>query len=198
VPGQIGQASGASLDLEPSRETAPALPTLVREAVPVEKHVGANEAADSPDSLTPGRPGPEQALLRVEVVALETGKPLSGARLFMSPTDDSVEHEWISSTQPDPSRGVENDDVLTDTEGRGEFVLQTGFAYTLIGDGESGLADEGELALEPLRAGEEREVCLALRTSWDFDWHGRVEDGETGLPIVGAEVIARVNGSVRK
>src|SRR5262245_85766 len=185
---ESGRAPAAKPVIEPSEETAPASPTLAREAVPVEKRLVADEAEDSPDPPTPERPGPGQALLRVEVVALETGTPLSGARLCMSSTDDLVEHEWLSSTQPDPSRGVENDDVITDAEGRCTFVLQTDFAYTLYGDGEDGLADGGAFELEPFHEGEVREVRFALPTAWDLEWEGRVIDGETKRPIAGAEV----------
>src|SRR5262245_44861159 len=48
----------------------------------------ANDVDEEADPVTPEHPGPEQALLRVEVVALETEKPLAGAQLWLSSEDE--------------------------------------------------------------------------------------------------------------
>lgn len=173
----------------------PGAPGAVREAAAAVEPALHQLDDDEPDPPTPERPGPGQALLWVEVVALETGAAIEGAELGLFPTDDEVEHDWLTSTQADPSRGLDNDFVLTDTNGRGEFIVQAGFGYGLRGEGDNGLGEEAELELEPLGEGEERSVRLALRTAWDLDWHGRVIDGATDLPIAGAEVVAVVKYS---
>lgn len=157
----------------------------------------ANVQKDS-DLPTPTQPGSGQALLQVEVVTQETGWRLAGARLWMSSTFNDEEREWISSTQPDPSRGVENDEVQTDGTGRGEFLLQAGFSYTLHGSGSDGMAEEGELTLKPLYEGEVRRVRLALSSSWELEWHGRVLDGEREMPLPGVEVSVVVKGSAER
>src|SRR5262245_28901893 len=66
-----------------------------------------SEIVGGEDPPTPARPGPAQALLRVEVVARETAKALAGVQLGLSSTADDDDHEWRTSTQSDPSRGVE-------------------------------------------------------------------------------------------
>lgn len=183
----------ASLDPAPSRDPQP-----LTEMAQSDSDDGEGEVYP----LTPERPGAGQALLRVEVVALETGAPLPGAELALFDVADENEEEdedrdWDFSTQPDPSRGVEGDDVITDGHGRGEFVVRAGVAYELDGSGPHGLADNVEQELEPLREGEHREVRLALPTAWTFDWHARVIDGETERPLVGVEVVAYDAGADR-
>ncbi len=161
------------------------------EAVPQEQHEEPREDPDELDPPTPERPGPGQALLRVEAVALESGAPLAGVELRLFGADDEEEgRDWASSTQTDPARGVENDDVLTDSAGRGEFIVQADYAYELNGAGANGLSDEVDLELAPLREGEQRVVRLALPTAWNFEWHGRVIDGESERALVGVEVVA--------
>ncbi|MSR61293.1 MAG: hypothetical protein EXS08_02435 [Planctomycetes bacterium] len=200
VPAKAGDAGPVSA-VEPERAPVPAvtpapLEPAERAAVaPGEVSVSVDGDEDAEDPPTPVHPGPGQALLRVLVVARETEQPLAGVSLGL--TSDDEEHEWRSSTQADPARGVENDEVLTDAAGHGEFVVQTDFAYTLYGEGQDGLAEQGELTLEPFRGGEEREVRLALPTAWAFDWHGRVVD-ENGVPIPGVEVSAYARGSAKR
>jgi hypothetical protein len=187
------RAGAASLDAPLA-----AAPTPAREVVPQEEHAAA-PALDPEEPLdppTPERPGPGQALLRVRAVALETGEPLAGIELGLSPgegvTDEEAdEHPWFCSTQSDPSRGLENDTLLTNAQGRGEFLVEAGFAYALHGSGPDGRADEGELELGAFEAGTERDVRLALPTAWTLDWHGRIVDGESERALSGVEVVAR-------
>lgn len=187
------RAGAASLDSALAAAATPA-----REVVPPEEHAAAPRLDEEEplDPPTPERPGPGQALLRVHAVALETGEPLAGIELGLSPGDgvsdeEADEHPWFCSTQSDPSRGVENDTVLTNAEGRGEFLVEAGFAYALSGRGPDGRADDGELQLGALEAGTEREVRLALPTAWTLDWHGRIVDGESERALSGVEAVAR-------
>src|SRR5262245_53743266 len=168
-----------------------AAPTPARELVPQEERAPAVDA----DPPTPERPGPGQALLRVQAVALETGKPLAGIELGLRPAEgvteeEADEHPWFCSTQSDPSRGLENVTVVTNAQGRGEFLVEAGFAYALHGSGPDGLADEGELELGAFEAGTEREVRLGLPTAWTLEWHGRIVDEASERAPAGIEVVA--------
>jgi hypothetical protein len=161
------------------------------EQEPAEKN---EEREEVPDPPTPAHPGPGEALLRVEITALETGAPLAGVELGIYPVDDDEnDREWSFSTQSDPARGVEGDEVVTDAGGRGEFVLRASTPYRLRASGPNGLADEGWEEFAPLAEGEERTLRMGLATAWTFDWHGRVVDGETEQPLAGVEVVARTN-----
>lgn len=134
---------------------------------------------------TPEQAGPGHALLRIETFAQETRLPLPKTRLHLGMEED-LEFEF--SEQLDPSRGVEGDDVYSDSRGRGEFILRAGRAYVLYADGESGKAGEADLELEPFVEGEVREVRLELPTAYDVTWYGCAVDVDTALPIAGAEV----------
>ena len=175
-----GAALAEAVSVEPRAEFADALEPAV-----VELEVDAEEPP------TPAAPGPGQALLRVRAVALESGAPLACVRLGLGALDpEDEEHEWHSSRQGDPSRGLENDELLTRNDGCGEFIVETGFGYVLYGLGRNGLAAHTELELGSHAPGEEREVTLALRTRWTQAWVGRVVDGASVLPRVGARVRA--------
>src|SRR5688572_18486653 len=90
---ETAPARVAGRDRTEEKVAAPAsLDGTERSAVAPEeaKSRGGDEEEES-DPPTPEHPGPGQALLHVEVVALETGRPLVGAHLAMSPTDYDVE-----------------------------------------------------------------------------------------------------------
>lgn len=98
--------------LEPSASTlAPARVELPPPDA-LQAEPGANATEDDEeeeDPPTPAAPAPGQALLRVRAVALEGGAALEGIELDLLALDESdEEHEWRSSTQSDPARGVEN------------------------------------------------------------------------------------------
>lgn len=147
-------------------------------------------AADRPGSgpmATPDRPRAGEALLQLEVVALETGEPIPEVDVWLW-TDEEV--ELATSAQGDPSCGLEGDDVVTDDAGRAELIVVAGRAYGVLTHAPSGKADSSDLetAIEPLRDGEQRGVRLTLPTAWTRVWYGRAVDAESGLPIGGAQV----------
>lgn len=149
------------------------------------------------DPPTPAIPGPEQALLRVRALALESGTPLAAIELDLFALDDAEAeyHDWRSSTRADPSRGVENDTVRTRADGTGEFLVEAGLGYGLRGRGTNGRADEATLELGSFRADEERAVTLLLPTRWTHLWHGRAVDASSEAPLVGVEVRAFARAS---
>ncbi|MEQ1893865.1 MAG: carboxypeptidase-like regulatory domain-containing protein, partial [Planctomycetota bacterium] len=154
------------------------------------------DEAEDEDPPTPERPGPAQALLRVRAVALESGAALAGLYLDLVPLDEEdEEHEWRSSTQSDPARGLENDALVTRADGSAEFIVEAGFGYRLRGHGENGVADWNELDVGSLSSGEERAITFALPTRWTRLWEGRVVDAASEVPLVGAEVRVVVDSS---
>lgn len=202
----LARSRGASAEHAVPAESAPSAaraspepsgapePSAAREALPSVAKERKTPDADDSDPPTPERPGPGQALLRVEVVALETGAPLAGIQLWLWNEDDI---ELATSTQTDPARGLEGDDVRTDAAGRAEFVVVAGRSYGITGSDETGKANTRDFQpkLELLVKGQERALHFALPTAWTRDWYGRMVDGETGAPLVGAEVVALLSDS---
>jgi len=189
-PAPAGAERG--LPARPGPPQATAEPSGARESAPAEPEITAAppEPGEAPDPPTPERPGPGQALLRVLAVARETGAPLGGLALGLRPADEEEEErEWDFSTQADPARGVEGDDVLTRPDGRAEFVVRAGYDYELYGGGWSGVAGEARLTPLALTEGEQREVRLAFPTAWLREWHGRVVEFESGRPRDGIGVV---------
>lgn len=183
-----GPAAMGGVCTVPTLEVAPAELPVAREAVPAVPE-SADEEEYEEDPPAPERPGPAQAMLRVRAVALESGAALEGIELELLALDEEdEEHEWRSSTQTDPARGLENDVLVTRADGTAEFLVEAEFGYRLRGQGENGLADEVVLELGSFAAGEERTVTLALPTRWTRRWEGRVVDAASEVPLVGAEV----------
>ena len=167
------EAAREILDVEPASEDEPP-----------------EEGLDLPEERpTPERSGPGQALLCITVVALETRAPVPGAVLRLR-DEPWGQRELAHSEQSDPARGVEGDRLLTDEAGRAEYVLLAEREYTLLGQLED-VYGTTLLELTSLREGETRALTFAMRTDWNRDWYVAVFDADGGMPLGGAEVVAR-------
>lgn len=122
-----------------------------------------------------------EAILRIHVLAKETAEPLGGIRLCVSPRES-----W-SGFLVDRSQGRPNEGIVTDENGRAEFVVHAYQRYHLqVNTFQESKAQSRELVVPPMRAGEKRELQVDLLTLDDLVWYGRVVDGETGAPLASA------------
>ena len=121
-------------------------------------------------------------LLKVRVVARESGAPVTGERLFAKRADTE---RW-SAAHVAGSHAARDEVPLTDADGRAEFELEPGVAYR-VGALRQVTQDVGT-DVAALTAGEVREIVLELATEPDLVLFARVLDGESGAPLSDAAV----------
>lgn len=161
----VESAAGAPSEPKPvSLEDA--TPSAERKAMPGAPGPGKRKGSARASSSEPSGP---LALLRVEVVSLETGAPIPGVHLEVSGARRSA---------------------TSDATGRAEFRVKTGRVQWLTARAWEAQAGSRLVGVEPLTPDEERTIRVALPTAFDSSWFAQVVDGETGLPILGAEVDA--------
>lgn len=156
--------------------------SLEREALPA-------AAAPEKPAGPAGRAEEDLATLRVRVVAVETGAPVSDVRLALSP----LATRGIVRGVLDASEARLGEAPRTDAGGEAVYTVPPG-SYRLRVQGKNGLfrdladVQSRELEVRDLSSGEEREVTVQVLTGVDLAFHGRVVDGETGSPIEGVRV----------
>ena len=145
---------------------APVVPAVTREPAANESEPVVPRRGRKDEEAAP-RTSAGQALLRIEVVALESGAPIRD----------------VSFLVPGAS-------ATSDENGRAELVVPAGRPLAVRAYVWSGKAESKALTVEALREREERALRVPLRTAFDRDCFVRVLDGETGQPVPGAFVQA--------
>ncbi len=151
--------------VEPSWQAEEATDS-VREAVPIETISGVERS----------RQGMEMPVgyLRVLVRAEEDGTPQAGTQIVVSPKERRPRGKGEPRTS--------GRSKLTDAEGRAELAVVPGEALLVQ---VSGRAQMVLRELEALEAGESVDLVVELRTREDIHLFGRIQDDESGAPLVG-------------
>lgn len=172
-----------------------AAPTLVATAnEPQRETVAERSDAEVEPAAESGADGAAQATLRVRVIALESRAPLEGVHVSLSPSQ--LQESWPRRSTSS-ARGGEHDELMTDSDGRVEFDVPAGIAFTveattstLANDGRQ-LASSEQASTSALAAGETRELVVELATGADIVFCGRVVAAEDDSPIAGARIRMR-------
>lgn len=126
-----------------------------------------------------------EATVVIDVVAAETGAPISGAAVFAWP-QSPVEHEIMVS---DGDVGSERVAPRTNVYGRARLHVAPGRKLRIALE-PHWIAPHEETTIAPLAPGATLRLLFEVPTEPDLVYRGRVQD-KTGRPIAGAQV--RVN-----
>ncbi|MBK7875376.1 MAG: carboxypeptidase regulatory-like domain-containing protein [Planctomycetes bacterium] len=149
------------------------------------------DARSTASSLPLDAPG----VLRVHVVAKETGAALTGWRVRLVP-EPAPRSGW-STQEVDAQCGDAHAEPITAGEGWIEFECTPGTSYALSAWSDDARAPGAPTSASvlPLAAGEQRELVLAVPTRADLVFFVRVLDLDQRAPVAGARVRARVQSS---
>ncbi|MBI5432251.1 MAG: hypothetical protein HZA52_05410 [Planctomycetes bacterium] len=174
-----------------------AAPTLVATTnEPQRETVLEKSANDVEPAAKSGAGDAANATLRVRVVALESRAPLEGIHVSLSPSE--LEGNW-SRRSTSSARGGAHDELITDTEGRVEFEVPAGIAFTAEADTSvpatdgRPIASSEQASTSALAAGETRELVLERATAGDIVFCGRIVAAEDDSPIAGARIRMRTS-----
>jgi carboxypeptidase family protein len=120
-----------------------------------------------------------EARLLLEVVAREDGRALAGIHLMLAPKGQ----RW-NPTGTQNSRGRPEETLITDAQGRAEFLVEEAQEYVLhLMPADDAASEQRFLEVPALAHGEARTLRVELLTRADLTWQGVVLDGETELPL---------------
>ncbi len=122
-------------------------------------------------------PPPATGTLHFEVVD-ETGEGLFQVKIYLQPSQAELDAA---------QGGLVSSQVKTDPEGFASLSIPAGESRT-VRVGGFGPQRVELLEIEPLEAGEERELRVELQTQEDLELTRRVVLAETGEPVVGAAI----------
>jgi hypothetical protein len=181
----------------PEVTASPPEPSLGSREVMASSVEGEDEEHELPP--TPAAPSPNEGLLRVEVRSRDTGLPLGGIEVSLyCELWDERDAVVPLSTQSDPARGVEGDNVTTRADGTAELIVTSGRAYEVDAWSREDMAGEVELSTEPLLPGEDRRLRIELPTAYDLRFRGRVVDAVSGIGLGSASVRQMKRGGKRR
>lgn len=141
-------------------------------------------APETDSSAAPSPRDPSAGRLVVRVFSRNPRAPLAGVRVLVL----CDEPELALPAQVDGTHGSLDAAPLTTSEGTVEFELPSGVALRLFAHTSAGDFGGAERRLEPLEAGEPRELVLELASGPDRVVHGRVLDEATSEPLAGARI----------
>jgi hypothetical protein len=178
APAPLARESASSNAPEPAPELGLAAPEpRASAAVP--------EVPPAPPQPADAAP---RATLLVRVVSASERTPLARARLTITSEDPALDRP---SVDVNGTHGSLAESPLTDAEGRAEFELPPGAAFTLwtlwIQGGEIA-AEAGPRPIPALRPDERREMLVELATGNDLRFCGRVVRRTDRTPVSGARV----------
>ena len=161
-------------------------------ARPVGEEAPEREAAPVGDPGVPTghAPRPGGALLEVVVVSGEDGVPLPEVRLVVAPAN-----EGYSAAHADGSVGEVGVSPKTNAAGEAWFHLDPGSYQLFVGTDDR--VDQVKREVSDLAAGEVRSLRVAVTSSPDLPFHGRVVDDLSGEPVPGAIVQVIEGGRLR-
>lgn len=146
------------------------------------------EPRTAADAATPSElphvDGPSTALIRVRVVAEETGAPLAQESVEAQPLEDAA---WLRSGEP-PSFASVMAAKRTDAFGNVEFTIEACRVHTLF---LSESPQRGSLEVPALDPGATHECELRIKALADVLFVGRVIDAQTQA-VIGGAVISSV------
>lgn len=125
------------------------------------------------------------AALTIRAVAKDTRDPLERVRVSVAPVQPGGGY---SLSWAEGERGRLNELVTTSAEGVAEFDLQPEQALRVRLEGEDLYVGTIEVTIEPLTAGEQRELSVEVPTGPDLHFVGRLVD-EADEPVRDARVV---------
>jgi hypothetical protein len=172
------------------RENGPsAVPLAAPTSQPAHEEVAVGEPTATPpaqrqDETVP--PATATATLLVVICrAKETGAPLSGQNVQVSVLNPPNGVVPVGTG----THGRLNEKLTTGSDGRVEYELPAGVPTRLSSYPEKrGANATARREIEPLAAGEQREIVVELATQEDAHFFARVLSRETHTPIAGAEI----------
>ena len=175
----------ALIDSVQSALEAPAAPSAPAESK-VESAATETERSEAGPQATPSATASATRLV-VVCVAREGGWPIASVRVGAKYANESGGYGRIGSGRS--STGKPGEELLTDAAGRAIFELEPGRALGVTaGDPEHFVSQEGLERIEPLAAGETREVRLVHEAGEHAHFCGVVVARESGAPLAGAEI----------
>jgi hypothetical protein len=124
--------------------------------------------------------GPDEALVRVRVLAAENGAPVADVRVLLAPDQDS-EGGYM---HVDRARARPGEVPRTGDDGWVEFVVPAGEAYDVRAVRRRSSAE----AVPGLAPGATHEVLLLVLSEDDLVFFGRTVAAQDGSPVAGASV----------
>jgi hypothetical protein len=165
-----------------SDASAPA-PKLEAELAGREEPDVGREVAVETKTVEPSSP---TATLLVRTVDKQTGKPLSGVRVYGSTKEDDGASS--SDDEVESSKGDFAHPPTTDEDGRAELFVPAGADLSIWVHGGRTECESKDMDVPSLRSGEQRDLLFELRTGDDLRVFGRVVDAAGDVPIHGADV----------
>jgi hypothetical protein len=130
----------------------------------------------------------EFALLRIRVLAKETGRPVSGIALMARPV---VEQAGTVTRFITGAHAAVGESPVTALDGVASIEIAARTAYWVGLRGGDLAVGEASTTVEALAVGETRELVLEVRAEMDLVFCGRVLDEVSRAPIVGAQFTIR-------
>lgn len=181
VPAQLAPAPVATEPVA-TDPTIPAPPAA--ELVPPSAPERVSTATPAVFAAEPVPPG--EADLVVRVLDRTSGEPLSGVRLALYEPGRAVPSRPVAGAE-----GAVGVNPLTGAGGAATFEVPAGRTLRLSAQGGAASAGSSSLVVDPLAAGESRDLVVQLAPGLELPFHARVVDAERGTPIVDAEVRIR-------
>jgi len=149
-------------------------------------------SSESEDAAAEPSLRPDEGLLRVQVLAAETAEPLTGVPMALRP----LEGDWRSESVG-RSRGSADEELLTDGDGRCEYLIPAGRAFVLtVNTFEQRDLESQVASVAPLAGGERRSMKVRIATGRGAVWHGLAMDADTGRGLAGARIYVLANTSI--
>lgn len=126
----------------------------------------------------------QHGLLQVRVLALETGQPLSGARVRL----ETPAGESLATSASRRARGGVHESLLSDAQGRADFRVPAATPFVLHAQFDAPLGSSARLDVRALEGGACRTLVVEVFGAADRSWCARVVDGESGAGLPGARV----------
>ena len=182
-PGAESGTAGREAAAEGGRSAAAA-------ATPERVGGATQAAAELTDSV---ELGPDEALLEVELRAIEGRTTLPEVTLLLLPEDDLD----LGLEPAGGSLARLGQTPYTDAGGRAQFVVPAGRTFVLRASARSGVSGPAETKVPGLAPGERSRVVLRVPTELDRAFYGRVVDAASQEPIADARVLVRHQGARR-